>query len=91
MDRLVCRIPLAQTEGSALLVGQMVVTGLNGTEFRKATRALMLSDATREAVVLWLNQVNNARMRSIDLKSVDNIPIRLNNSLKFGDVWIEEA
>jgi hypothetical protein len=30
-------------------------------------------------------------MRSVDLKAVDNIPIRLNNSLRFGDVWIEEA
>jgi hypothetical protein len=68
----------------------MIAEGLTGTEFRQGTREISLSDATREALVLWLNAANNSRMRSQDLRSLDTIPIRINNRLRFGDVFAEE-
>ena len=53
-------------------------------------KGLVLSDVTRAAVVLYLNMLNQSRMRAQDLVSFDNIPIRLNNSMRFGDVFAEE-
>ncbi len=53
-------------------------------------KGLVLSDVTRAAVVLYLNILNQSRMRAIDLVAFDNIPIRLNNSMRFGDVFAEE-
>jgi hypothetical protein len=90
MQRLVCRIPVIQTEESAAFLGMLIVTGLDGANFHQNTRSLVLSDSTRSAVVLWLNTVNKARMRDKDLVAIDNIPIRLNNGMRFGDVIAEE-
>lgn len=90
MQRLVCRIPVIQTEESASFMGMLIVTGLDGANFQQNTRSLVLSDSTRSAVVLWLNTVNKARMRDKDLVAIDNIPIRLNNGMRFGDVIAEE-
>ena len=90
MLRLVCRMPLQQTEQGAMFLGKLVVDGLSGAEMRKTTRELLMADTTREAVVLWLNAVNNARMRSTDLVAFENLPIRVNNRLRFGDVFAEE-
>ena len=53
-------------------------------------KGLVLSDVTRAAVVLYLNMLNQSRMRAQDLVAFDNIPIRLNNRMKFGDVFAEE-
>ncbi len=53
-------------------------------------KGLVLSDVTRAAVVLYLNMLNQSRMRAQDLVAFDNIPIRLNNSMRFGDVFAEE-
>lgn len=90
MQRLVCRMPAVQTDQAAMLLGKLIVDGLTGAELRKTTREIILSDATREAVVLWLNAVNKARMRSQDLVAFENYPIRVNNRLKFGDIFVEE-
>ena len=53
-------------------------------------KGIVLSDVTRAAVVLYLNMINQSRMRAQDLVAFDNIPIRLNNSMRFGDVFAEE-
>ena len=53
-------------------------------------KGLVLSDVTRAAVVLYLNMLNQSRMRAQDLVAFDNIPIRVNNRMKFGDVFAEE-
>ena len=53
-------------------------------------KGLVLSDVTRAAVVLYLNMLNQSRMRVQDLVAFDNIPIRVNNRMKFGDVFAEE-
>ena len=90
MQRLVCRVPMIQTEMGAAFLGEIVVKGLDGAQFREETKCLVLSDATRSAIVLYLNQVNNSRMREKDLVSVDHIPIRLDNGMRFGDVIAEE-
>jgi hypothetical protein len=90
MQRLVCRIPLEQTEAGAATLGKLIVQGLNGAEFRQSTRSLVLSDATRGAIVEWLNLSNGSRMRERDLLSIDMIPLRLDNKMRFGDVIAEE-
>ena len=86
--RIVIRLPSEQTEMGAEVLGKVIVDGLQGLNLM-GCRALSLSDATRAAVVHYLNLVNGSRMRSKDLISVDHIPIHLDNSLKFGDVWEE--
>ena len=53
-------------------------------------KGLVLSDVTRAAVVLYLNMLNQSRMRAQDLVAFDYIPIRVNNRMKFGDVFAEE-
>ena len=90
MQRLVCRVPMMQTEAGAASLGRLIVEGLNGAQFQEATKILVLSDATRAAVVEWLNLVNRSRMRERDLVAIDNIPIRLDNEMRFGDVIAEE-
>ena len=90
MQRLVCRIPMYQTEGGANLLGKLIVLGLSGAEFRQTTRCLVMSDATRGAIVEYLNLEQHSRMREKDLISVDHIPVRLDNGMRFGDVIAEE-
>ena len=86
--RIVIRLPMEQTEAGAEYLGKAITEGLQGLDLL-GCRRLSLSDVTREAVVLYLNRVNGSRMRAKDLIAVDNIPIHLDNSLRFGDVWEE--
>lgn len=90
MQRLVCRIPVLQTEQGAASLGRLIVEGINRSTMEENTRSLVLSDATRAAIVEWLNLLNQSRMKSRDLLSIDNIPIRLDNKLRFGDILAEE-
>lgn len=90
MTRLVCRMPLLQTQESAEALGRMIVEGLNRAAFPPKSRCLYLSDATRGAVVYWLNIANHSRMKDRELVAIDNLPICLDNRLRFGDVFIEE-
>ena len=89
-QRIVCRIPLAQTEEGAKFLGQTRVEGMNKAILGPRVRCLVLSDSTRAAVVLYLNMLNQSRLSAHDLVAFDNIPIRLNNSMRFGDVFAEE-
>ena len=90
MQRLLSRLPLEQTELGAMLAGKLICLGVQGAEFRSHTREVRLSDATREALVLWLNAANGSRLKSRELVAIDHVPIKLDNSLRFGDVVAEE-
>ena len=90
MQRLVCRIPVDQTEAAAQTIGYLIVKGLEGKTFQMWTRALILSDATRDAVVLYVNAASGSKMKGKELLAIDGIPIRLDNRMRFGDVIAED-
>ena len=76
-----------------MMIGRVVVQGLDKLNLTGA-RCLRMSDATRGAVVEFLNLINHSRMRSQDLKAIGEsketqTPIVLNNSLEFGLVMEE--
>ena len=71
-------------------MGQIIVEGLNKATLGSSVRSLFLSDVTRAAVVLYLNALNRSRMSAKDLVAFDNIPIQLDNRMRFGDVIAEE-
>ena len=90
MQRIVCRVPVAQTEAGAMALGQTIVQSMNKATLGPRTKALNLSDVTRAAVVMYLNMLNNSRMAPKDLMAFDNIPIHVDPRMRFGDVVAEE-
>ena len=92
-EGLVMRVPTEQTQDQAWMIGRIIVEGLDKLNLTGA-RCLRMSDATRAAVVEYLNLLNHSRMRSQDLKAVGysketQTPIVLNNQLEFGMVMEE--
>jgi hypothetical protein len=91
--KLVCRIPLDQTELNALFLGRMIVEGLEGINLL-GVKSLLISDASRDAAVHWLNYANKWRMTGDQLTAIGEgerkVPLLLDNSLRFGDVFAVE-
>ena len=90
---LVCRWPTNQTQRDALVVGMMISEGLQGLSLLGVT-SLLISDASRDAVVQWLNHRDHSRLQSNQLVALMDgdrkIPLTLDNSLPFGDVYALE-
>jgi hypothetical protein len=87
---LICRLPSDQDQISAFQVGRLVAMSLQMPE-TPGLKEYLLNDVTRAALVEYLNAANGARMRSSDLTEVGTdhrrFPIRVDNSLRYGDLW----
>ena len=88
-ERIVCRLAPDQTELVATMVGRIIVMGLEGMDLQGVV-CFRLSDATRAAIVQYLELTTGARLNAAKLIRVDNVPIHIDNMCAFGDVFAEE-
>lgn len=95
-SEILCRVPLDQSDRGAVMVGRLVVATLRAVELGTRYRALRMSSVTRSAVEEYLRKASGVRsipmshLQSIsDESSAATIPIEIDESLFFGDVWGE--